>query len=411
MSDRTTPPGSGSGRPPEEGTPEYDWLYGRGAADRRPTSEEPTEVIAAQPRDRSEATRVLPAVPRESPGATAPVRQPYQTPPPAPPPSTRPPGGPSRGPGHGTGFRRPRPRLRWLLYLLVLWLVFLVVTPFWAWKQVSKVDDSPTGKRPADQPGTTYLLVGSDARSSKLKGSRTDSIMILHTGSGPNLLMSIPRDSLVPIPGHGTTKINAAFAYGGPRLLVRTIEKDTGIRIDHYAEIGFGGFKDVVDAVGGITICPTQNMKDPLAHLNVKKGCQEVDGTTALAYSRSRHVSGLGDIDRAKHQREVVAAIGKKALSPWSFLNPFRYWRLNFSAADSIRVGTDTGPVATARMFLAMTRVNGTSGLTCGVPISNLNVDWDPQRSKQMFAKIIADKTDEIGSLCTPSGLPKSVTG
>ena len=63
--------------------------------------------------------------------------------------------------------------------------------------------------------------------------------MLLHIGAGPNMLMSIPRDSLVDVPGHGTTKINAAFAYGGPKLLVKTIEQDTGIRIDDYVEIGF----------------------------------------------------------------------------------------------------------------------------------------------------------------------------
>jgi LCP family protein required for cell wall assembly len=231
---------------------------------------------------------------------------------------------------------------------------------------------------------------------------------LLHTGSGPNLLMSIPRDSIVDIPGHGSTKINAAFAYGGPKLLVQTIEKDTGIRVDDYVEIGFTGFVGVVDAVGGIQICPTENMKDPLAHLDIKKGCQEVDGKTALAYSRSRHTSSLGDIDRAKHQREVVSAVGKKALSPWSVINPVRWWKLNFGVADSIRISDGTGPFALGKFVLAMRSVTGDSGLTCGVPISDLAVHWDPDRSKQMFQHIIEDNTDSIGKqLCSPSGLAK----
>src|SRR5690606_16159376 len=97
-------------------------------------------------------------------------------------------------------------------------------------------------------------------------GQRTDTIMVLHTGSGPNLLMSIPRDSIVDVPGHGTTKINAAFAYGGPELLVETIEQNTGIRIDDYVQIGFGGFVGMVDAVGGVEICPAQAMQDPQAN-------------------------------------------------------------------------------------------------------------------------------------------------
>jgi LCP family protein required for cell wall assembly len=235
--------------------------------------------------------------------------------------------------------------------------------------------------------------------------------MLLHTGSGPNLLMSIPRDSLVPIPGHGTQKINAAFAYGGPKLLVQTIEQDTKIRIDHYVEIGFGGFVNVVDAVGGINICPKTNMDDKLANLHIKKGCQDVDGRVALAYARSRHTSNLGDIGRAQHQREVVSAVGHKAVSPWTFVNPFRYWSLNMSAADSLTTDKDTGPFDLGRFAWAMTHVNGSNGLTCGVPISDLGVHWDSTRAPQMFKHIINDDTSGIGSLCSPSGLPKSVTG
>ena len=172
------------------------------------------------------------------------------------------------------------------------------------------------------------------------------------------------------MPGHGETKINAAYAFGGPKLLVRTIEQETGIRIDHYVEIGLGGFVSVVDAVGGITICPTQDMKDPLANLDIEKGCQEADGAVALGYARSRHTSGLGDIDRAKHQREVVSAVGDEAVSPWSVLNPVRYFRLNAAMPDFFTVSEGTNPIDMARFAWAMTRVDGTKGLTCGVPIA-----------------------------------------
>jgi LCP family protein required for cell wall assembly len=260
--------------------------------------------------------------------------------------------------------------------------------------------------------------VGSDSRKGltrkqqiaygvgKADGRRTDTIMLLHTGSGPNMLMSIPRDSIVEVPGHGTTKINAAFALGGPKLLVRTIEQNTGIRVDDYIEIGFAGFIGVVDAVNGVEICPKQAMKDKLANLDIKKGCQEVDGTEALGYARSRHTSGLGDIARAQHQREVVSAVGKEAASPWSVINPFRYYQLSMAGADSLIVGEDTGMISTMRFAWAMTRVNGTNGLTCGVPISDLAVHWDPERSKRMFRLIKEDRTDDISKgLCKQSGL------
>jgi LCP family protein required for cell wall assembly len=306
--------------------------------------------------------------------------------------------------------RIPRiPRLRWVKYAVILWLIYLIAVPFWAWTKVSKVEAFPDVKRPAEQGGTTYLLVGSDAREG-LAGQRTDTIMLLHTGSGPNLLMSIPRDSLVDIPGHGRTKINAAFSYGGPQLLIRTIEQDTGIRVDHYVEIGFTGFKDVVDAVGGITICPKVDMNDPLAHLDIKKGCQHADGKTALGYARSRHFDPqYGDISRAQHQREVVSAVGKKALSPWTILNPFRYWDLNFAGAESVQISDGTGVIRMGMFASAMTHVSGDSGLTCVVPLANLKVEWDSDRAKKMFGYIIDDDTQSIEdrrkTLCTPKGL------
>jgi LCP family protein required for cell wall assembly len=289
--------------------------------------------------------------------------------------------------------------------LLVAWLAYLVLVPVYAWTQVTKVDATPDGDRPAEQPGTTYLVVGSDAREG-LAGRRTDTIMMLHTGRGPNLLMSIPRDSIVEVPGHGTTKINAAFAFGGPELMVQTVEQATGIRVDGYVEIGFDGLVSLVDAVGGITICPDQAMKDPQAELDIPAGCQEADGQTALGYARSRKTQQLGDIDRARHQREVVAAIGDELLSWQTFVNPVRYWRSVTAAASAVRVGEDTGPFSAARFALAMTRTSGDRGLTCGVPIADLAVTWDQERASQLFELIAQDRTADVGGeLCLPSGL------
>jgi LCP family protein required for cell wall assembly len=267
-------------------------------------------------------------------------------------------------------------------------------------------------------------MVGSDSRKGLTKkqrqklstgnaaGQRTDTIMLLHTGSGPNLLMSIPRDSLVPIPGHGTNKINAAFAWGGPKLLVQTIEQNTGIRIDDYVEIGFGGLVKAVNAVGGITICPTQAMNDPLAGLHIKAGCQHANGVKALGYARSRHTQALGDIGRAQHQREVVSAVGKKVASPMTVINPFRYWKLLHAVPDLFTFGDGTSSLRAAEWASAMTHVNGKNGLTCGIPIADLAVHWDHQRALKLINYIKTDHTADIPkSLCTPSGLPKSVTG
>ena len=400
-------------RPPTGGDgekPPYDWLYGKqgrptdGGADADPDA---TRRIPVQPRGTSGSPRQQPP-PRQQPA-------PQPTPQPTPPLAPTPPSGPAgRGPR-----RRPRFRFRYVFLLLVLWLIFLVYTPFHAWTKISESGFEPKGERPAEQPGTTYLMVGSDSRAGlspeerkelgtgNASGQRTDTIMMLHTGSGPNLLMSIPRDSLVEVPGYGTSKINAAYAFGGPKLLTETIELNTGIRVDHYVEIGIGGFVDLVDAVGGIEICPKMAMKDPQANLDVKKGCQEADGKTALGYARSRKLyTGLGDIQRAQAQREAVSAVGAEVLSPWSVLNPLRYWNLNMAATRTVEFGKGMSPVRAGLWAMAMTQVDGENGLTCGVPISDLSVRWDAERAPRVFQAIIDDDTDRIGKqLCSPSGL------
>lgn len=396
MNDRPRPSGASG-----DDAPDYHWLYGKKGQQREPGPDE---------------TRVMPTAPRPEPGrgSTPPPRQP---PPPRPTPT---PGPPPQGPS------RPRRRRGFRFYvgivavLVLAWVIYLVAVPLWAWRAVEGVTYEPSGSRPDDQPGTTYLLVGSDSRANlseeerkelgtgNASGQRTDTIMLLHTGDGPNLLMSIPRDSLVEVPGYGTTKINAAYAFGGPKLLTRTIEQSTGIRVDEYVEIGLGGLAGVVDAVGGIEICPTQAMKDPLAKLDIEKGCQEADGATALGYARSRHTSNIGDIDRVKHQREVVAAVGDEVMSPWTFVNPVRYWRLWNAVPEFFAFGEGMGPFGAGRWAMAMTSVE----LSCVVPIADLAVHWDPERSEQMFGFIREDRTGDIPkSLCTPTGLPKSVTG
>jgi LCP family protein required for cell wall assembly len=385
---------------PSEG-PEYGWLYGKKGQQRSGSDDpEPTRMLPRM--DRPGGRPGEQSGERRHAGTEAPPRRtPRETPPPV------------RKP------RRRRPVGKIILIALVAWLTFLVAVPIWAWSQIDKVDIEPAGARPDEQPGRTFLLVGSDSRKGLSKeerrrlhtggdvGQRTDTIMLLHTGDGPDMLLSIPRDSLVDIPGNGTTKINAAFAIGGPKLLVRTIEQNTGLRIDDYVEIGFGGFVNAVEAVGGVEICPKRRMVDKDANLDIRKGCQEVDGVVALGYARSRKVSPYGDIDRARQQREVVSAIGSEVKSPWTFINPVRYFNLNKAATTSIRISEGTGPFALASFGLAMTRVDGKSGLTCGMPIADQAVHWDRERALALLKHVKEDRTADLPKrLCTPTGLP-----
>lgn len=400
-------------RDPRDGGPDFDWLYGK----QKGAAAKPGNGSSRGPA-KPEATRVMPVQQRPS-RQTGPADVPPGPPrrPAAPPPEP--------GAGRPRG-RRPRVRTvrRLVLLLLVAWIAALVIVPVLAWNGIDKVAFEPKGERPADQPGSTYLLVGSDSRAGLSKaqrrklatgdaaGQRTDTIKLLHTGDGPNTLLTIPRDSIVDIPGRGTSKINAAFAWGGPKLLVRTIEANTGIRVDGYVEIGMGGLVNLVDGVGGIEICPKQRMRDPLAGLDVRKGCQEADGVKALAYARSRHAHSTGDLGRGESQTEVIGQIGSRAARPTTLLNPFKLHSLGSAVGDGgIKVGEGMSVIDAAKFALAFRSI-GSSGLSCGVPIRDFAVNWDEERSQQMFGFIAEDQTQNIPEgLCTPTGLPKSVTG
>ncbi len=210
--------------------------------------------------------------------------------------------------------------------------------------------------RLADTPGTNWLMVGSDSRAGLTPkqerdlstgtaqdagGSRTDTIMILHipSGSGDSTLVSIPRDSELPIPGHGRDKVNAAFSLGGAPLLVQTLEQSTKVHIDHYAEIGFGGFANLVDAVGGVNMCiDPPGMNDPFSGAHFAPGCQDLTGAQALAYVRDRHDFPDSDVSRVKHQRQFLSALLAKSSSAGTLLNPFQAFPLLTNGVSSFTV-------------------------------------------------------------------------
>jgi LCP family protein required for cell wall assembly len=310
-----------------------------------------------------------------------------------------------------------RTTFRVLGIVLLLIIVWFVGVPAYAWSQVSRVDATPAGQRPADQPGQTFLLVGSDSREGLTKaeqkrlgtgstaGTRTDTIMLVHVPpSGKPVLISVPRDSYVPIPKHGSNKINAAYAYGGPELLTQTVEENTGLRVDGYLEIGFGGFVNIIDALGGIEMCLPKAIKDRDSHLNLPKGCQTLSGVNALGYVRMRKADPRGDLGRVERQREMLAAIAKKGASPSSVLNPVRYWRLCNAAAQAIKIGEDTSLLQVITLGLAMRAISGGDGLTLTVPVANPDANtpvgsavlWDESEARAMFKDIAQGDTSDL---------------
>ncbi|MFI9150186.1 LCP family protein [Streptomyces sp. NPDC053367] len=220
--------------------------------------------------------------------------------------------------------------------------------------QVTRIPHAfPTGPRPprpaAHDGGTTFLLAGVDSRSEQpTTGSdavaalwrrgaqRTDTLMLVHLDEDERTasVLSLPRDSWVPIPGHGSAKINAAFSWGGPPLMIETVEQLTRTRVDHFGVVDWHGFKALTDAVGGVPVTIDRDSYDPVLQHRFTAGTHLMRGEEALAYVRQRHGVPGGELDRIKHQQQFL-----------------------HSLADRIRGRVSlTDPLGTGRMLDAITR-------------------------------------------------------
>ncbi|OBG83708.1 LytTR family transcriptional regulator [Mycobacterium sp. E136] len=297
------------------------------------------------------------------------------------------------------------------MVVLLLAVVGVVAGGLWidsSLQRTSALVDYPD--RPASGAGTTWLLVGSDSRQDltpeqqaewttggDLGDGRTDTILVVHipgiTSSTKATMVSIPRDSYVSIPGYGSDKINAAFTLGGAQLLAQTVEEATGLRMDHYAEIGFGGFATMVDAVGGVQVCPTEPISDPLAGIDLPAGCQELDGRSALGFVRSR-ATPRADLDRMRHQQEFMQALLHRATSPSVLLNPLRWYPMARAATRTVTVNESDHVWNLARLAWAM---HG-DVLTTTVPIGEYTsgdvgsvVVWDEELSSELFEALRTD--------------------
>jgi LCP family protein required for cell wall assembly len=253
--------------------------------------------------------------------------------------------------------------------------------------------------------GQNWLIAGSDTRQglsrteqdllhvgSDVGTTNSDSLMLLHTGGGKPVLISIPRDSYVPIPGHGTNKINAALGFGGPTLLIQTVEQVTGLRIDHYMGIGFGGLDSVVNQVGGVRMCLPTALHDYNSGANLPAGCQNLNGAQALAFVRDRHSFADEDLQREQDQRAFLKALLSKATSPSVYLNPFVALPFGSAAASSLSI--DQGTHLYNLISVALALRNPQTGT---VPIANANyatanagdaVLWNQSEALQLFTAL-----------------------
>ncbi|WP_420329812.1 LCP family protein [Mycolicibacterium aromaticivorans] len=390
-----------------------------------PPRREPSEVIRRDPgyRPPPPPSRQAPPPappPRQPPQrqATPPPPSPRRPPPPPPPPPARPPVPPPAAKAPPKRKKRWGRRIFATLIVVVLLLVGgLVGGAVWIDTSLHRVTVFDYADRPAVGSGTTWLLVGSDSRAGltpeqqaqlatggDVGNGRTDTILVVHIpalgSGGPTTMVSLPRDSYVNIPGHGKDKINAAFAEGGAPLLAQTVEEATGLHLDHYAEVGFDGFAVLVDALGGVDVCPANPIDDPLAGITLPAGCQTLDGSKALGYVRTR-ATPRADLDRMVHQREFMAAVMHRASSPLVWLNPWRWYSVPDAAVGSLTV--DTGDHVWDLAQLGWALHGSTTAIT--VPIGEFTgnevgsvVVWDSDAAGQLFQ-----------ALRTDSAIPKSV--
>jgi len=253
----------------------------------------------------------------------------------------------------------PRRVLKWLALAIGGWILlslvlFLVSAQIERGKTSGSADGVLAGGFPLFSK-STILVLGADRRtkSSKEPGahsgpSRSDTMMLMRVGGGASARLSIPRDTVVDIPGHGRQKINAAYAFGGTKLAIQTVQAFTGVKVNHVIEVDFTNFPKFIDAMGGVDVtigCVKADIsggtKNGGQTIRFKTGTHHLDGTTALAISRIRHNDcnpAESDLTRVRRQQKILSAIKDRLVGPGTF---FRLPWISWDAPKAIK--TDMG--------------------------------------------------------------------
>jgi LCP family protein required for cell wall assembly len=226
--------------------------------------------------------------------------------------------------------------------------------------------------------------------------ANSDTLMLVHIPAdhASAQVVSLPRDSWVNIPGYGMNKINAAYGLGGPRLMVATVKRATGIVVNDYVEVSFLGFVKVINAVGGVNICLPYAIDDPASGLHMSAGKHHVNGVTALKFARDRHSFALSDLARIRDQQQLLSSLFAKATRAGIIADPARLQQLlsSVTAAVTVDRGFDLVRLAQELRGIRPSDVTFTT-----VPLSSLNyltptgesaVLWDKARAGALFSSL-----------------------
>ncbi|HEY0717498.1 MAG TPA: LCP family protein, partial [Streptosporangiaceae bacterium] len=352
------------------------------------------------------------------------------------------PGGPAGPGGDGTGPGRSRKRkiLKWASLITTVVLVAASLTAYVAYRDVvdgikqENVSHLLGPKRPVQYTSAQNILViGSDSRvgthgqfgsAQAIQGARSDTMMLLHILPGHKgaVVISFPRDSLVPIVGcqpdgtgtkgqtaqpGGNEMLNATYAAGGAACLWRTLESTTGIFINHFVEINFGGFQSVVNDLGGVNVCLPEAIDDPASHLDLSAGQHHVNGVQALAFVRERHIGEGSDLQRIQRQQYFMAALVQQIESQNVLSNVTQVFSIARDVAKTLT--TDSGlsvndmrGIATSMKGLSTKGVQFTQVPVVQDPADANRVLWQQPQAASLFSEIAHDQTVKPKPGATP---------
>lgn len=268
---------------------------------------------------------------------------------------------------------------RVLLLVLVLVLVAAVVVPVLAAHRLARI---PVGGLAGSGSPRHVLIIGSDSREGLTPeeerelstgsgdvytGERTDTIILLTIERGRAAMLSFPRDLWVERCDGSLGRINVATSIDGPGCLVETVAGVSGLQAHHVIRVTFGGFRDVIDAVGGVELCLEDAITDRDAGIDLPAGCQVLDGADALGYVRVRKIDN--DLERIRRQQRFVQALAGELTQPAVLFNPLAVWRLSGQAGQAVQVDERMGAVDLARLGWAGRAVAAGELATYTVPV------------------------------------------